>query len=100
MLPDRAQISPTSPRAATVPSALRIETSTPGTARSDFFITVGPVPGFDAGPQSGGDNLGFAAFGHVVKGMDVVRKIGSTKTGPQDRPVKDVVIESVKIRRA
>jgi cyclophilin family peptidyl-prolyl cis-trans isomerase len=35
----------------------------------------------------------------VVEGMDVVRKIGSTKVGPQDRPVKDVVIESVKIRR-
>jgi hypothetical protein len=31
--------------------------------------------------------------------MDVVKKIGSTKVGAQDRPVTDIVIESVKIRR-
>ena len=31
--------------------------------------------------------------------MDVVRKIGGTKTTPRDRPVKDVVIQSVKIER-
>jgi cyclophilin family peptidyl-prolyl cis-trans isomerase len=38
-------------------------------------------------------------FGEVENGMDVVRKIGSTKTGPRDRPVKDVVIQAVKIER-
>jgi hypothetical protein len=31
--------------------------------------------------------------------MDVVRKIGSTATGPRDRPLKDVVIKAVKIER-
>lgn len=47
----------------------------PGTARADFFITIGPIPFLDAHPDQPGDNAGFAAFGHVVEGMDVVRRI-------------------------
>lgn len=47
----------------------------PGTATADFFITVGAIPYLDADPARAGDNQGFAAFGHVVEGMDVVRRI-------------------------
>ena len=43
----------------------------PGTATGDFFIIIGTIPSLDAKP---GDP-GFAAFGHVVEGMDIVRKI-------------------------
>ena len=46
----------------------------PGTARSDFFILLSDTPGFDAGGY-GGDANGFAVFGHVTEGMDVVKKI-------------------------
>jgi peptidyl-prolyl cis-trans isomerase A (cyclophilin A) len=47
-----------------------------GSARADFFIIVGPdMVGLDAGPSSGGDGQGFAVFGRVVEGMDVVRRI-------------------------
>ncbi len=46
----------------------------PGSARADFFILTGDTPGFDAGGP-GGDADGFAAFGHVVEGMDVVKTI-------------------------
>jgi peptidyl-prolyl cis-trans isomerase A (cyclophilin A) len=46
----------------------------PGSAKSDFFILLSDMPGFDAGGP-GGDPDGFAAFGHVTEGMDVVRKI-------------------------
>ena len=46
----------------------------PGYARADFFILLDDTPGFDAGAP-GGDADGFAAFGHVTEGMDVVRKI-------------------------
>src|SRR2546430_9335797 len=48
-----------------------------GTARSDFFILLSDIPSLDAnGP--GGDAAGFAAFGHVTEGMDVVQKIWSS----------------------
>jgi len=47
----------------------------PGTATSDFFICASDLPYLDAHPGARGDNQGFAAFGHVVEGMAVVRKI-------------------------
>ncbi len=48
---------------------------TPGTATADFFICSGPAPYLDANPKAAGDNAGYAAFGAVVEGMDVVRAI-------------------------
>jgi peptidyl-prolyl cis-trans isomerase A (cyclophilin A) len=52
----------------------------PGTATADFFIVVGDQPGFDADPTGGqGDKDGFAAFGQVTSGMDVVRAIFEQK---------------------
>jgi peptidyl-prolyl cis-trans isomerase A (cyclophilin A) len=56
--------------------------ATPGTASGDFFITVGDMPTMDADPKQPGDNVGFAAFGHVIGGMDVVRKIMESPTSP------------------
>ncbi len=47
----------------------------PGTATSDFFFVVGDQPGFDADVTGDGDKNGFAAFGHVIEGMDVVHAI-------------------------
>jgi peptidyl-prolyl cis-trans isomerase A (cyclophilin A) len=48
----------------------------PGSATADFFICASPLPYLDAHPeQEKGDNQGYAAFGHVVSGMDVVLKI-------------------------
>ena len=47
----------------------------PGSATSDFFICVGDNTYLDANPKAKGDNLGYAAFGYVVEGMEVVRKI-------------------------
>ncbi|WP_242095321.1 peptidylprolyl isomerase [Sphingomonas sp. CROZ-RG-20F-R02-07] len=52
----------------------------PGTARGEFTILAGDQPGMDADPTKPGDNLGYAAFGHVVEGMDVV-------VGVMDAPV-------------
>ena len=54
----------------------------PGTATADFFICIGDQPGFDADPKASGDNVGFAAFGQVVNGMDVVRAILASPTSP------------------
>ena len=47
----------------------------PGTAGGDFFITIGEMTSMDADPKQPGDNEGFAAFGHVVGGMDAIRRI-------------------------
>ena len=54
----------------------------PGTATADFFITVGDLVALDAHPAQPGDNLGFAAFGHVAEGMDIVRQILAAPTDP------------------
>lgn len=47
----------------------------PGSARSDFFILTTDIPGFDAGSGQPGGDEGFAAFGHVTEGMEVVKAI-------------------------
>ena len=47
----------------------------PGTATCDFSILLSDMPALDADPGASGDNAGYAAFGHVVEGMDVVQKI-------------------------
>ncbi|KQY35828.1 peptidylprolyl isomerase [Caulobacter sp. Root487D2Y] len=52
-----------------------IARTAPGTATSDFFICIGDAPYLDANPAATGDNQGFAAFGRVVQGMDVAKKI-------------------------
>jgi len=50
----------------------------PGSAMGDFFITLGPMPSMDADR----DDPGFAAFGRVVGGIDVVRRILAAPTVP------------------
>jgi peptidyl-prolyl cis-trans isomerase A (cyclophilin A) len=47
----------------------------PDTAVSDFFICIGDQPSLDFGGKRNPDGQGFAAFGRVTKGMEIVRKI-------------------------
>lgn len=47
----------------------------PGTGTTEFFICIGDQPGFDFGGKNNPDGQGYAAFGKVVKGMDVVQTI-------------------------
>ncbi len=56
-----------------------------GTASTEFFICIGDQPGLDYGQPRNADELGFAAFGKVVSGMDIVRKIqGLPADGPTE----------------
>jgi peptidyl-prolyl cis-trans isomerase A (cyclophilin A) len=63
----------------------------PGSNGSQFFITVAATPWL-----TGNHTI----FGEVVEGQDIVDKISKVKKGAQDRPVKDVVINSITIERA
>lgn len=55
--------------------ALSMARHEPGSAAGDFFITTARFESLDAQPGEPGDNQGFAVFGRVVAGMDVVARI-------------------------
>ena len=55
----------------------------PDTATSDFFICIGPQPSLDYEGKRNPDGQGFAAFGQVVKGMAIVRKVQASNAEEQ-----------------
>ena len=61
----------------------------PDSVSSQFHICDGAPPQLDGQ---------YAVFGRTIEGMDVVRAIAEVKTGPQDKPVKSVVITKISIK--
>jgi peptidyl-prolyl cis-trans isomerase A (cyclophilin A) len=79
-----------SPHKFDKPGKLAMANSGPGTNGCQFFITVAPTPHL-----TGNHTI----FGEVVEGQDIAAKISLVPTGPQDKPRKPVVLESVVIER-
>jgi len=65
-----------------VNGVLSMARSGPDTARASFSIVIGDQPEMDFGGKRNADGQGFAAFGRVVDGMDVVKEIQSAHTLP------------------
>jgi cyclophilin family peptidyl-prolyl cis-trans isomerase len=70
-------------------------TSDPNSATAQFFINTSKKNGF-LDRANAQDGVGYAVFGRVVEGMDVVDTIRRVETRKGDVPIKDVVIKSVR----
>lgn len=70
------------------PGVLAMANAGPNTGSSQFFVTVVPTPWLQNH---------HSIFGKVVKNYDVVEAISNVPTGPYDRPIHDVVLETVTI---
>ena len=72
------------------PGRLAMANSGPNTNGSQFFITHGPTPWL---------NYRHTIFGQVVSGQDVVDRMGNAPRDSRDKPLTDIVLESVQIVR-
>jgi peptidyl-prolyl cis-trans isomerase A (cyclophilin A) len=87
-----------------VAGAISMARLEPGTATGDFSILVSPQPGLDADPRAEDPELraGYAAFGRVVEGMDVVRAIFAAPLDPEKGEgwmKGEMIAEPVKVLR-
>lgn len=82
-----------------VDGAVSMARSGPDSATSDFFICIGDQPALDDGGARNKDGLGFAVFGRVTAGMEVVRRIHAAPVFPGSQDLQPPV-PIVTMRRA
>ena len=71
----------------------------PGSASTSFFICINDQPELDYGGKRNPDGQGFAAFGQVIEGMDVVKKIQSGETDYQTLIKKIKINQILKVKK-
>lgn len=85
-----------------VNGTLSMARTIPGSATSEFFICINDQPELDYNGKRNPDGQGFAAFGKVISGMNIVQKIQQEKTGEGDKiqslktPVKIISMRRIK----
>jgi len=85
------------------PGAVSMARAAPGSARSDFFLLLSAIPGFDADPGAAGDNAGYAVFAEVVSGWSVAQAIAAapvSETSGDGVMKGQMLVAPVKIVRA
>ena len=107
MLPPVEHEGPGQTGLKNVRGAIALARLEPGTAQSEFFINLADAPGFDnlSAPEPPLDGLGYAVFGHVTSGMDVLEVIAKCERRPTPEiPVMDgqvlkvpVIIEKAEV---
>ena len=76
--------------------ALSMARNEPGSASTEFFICVGDQPSLDFGGKRNPDGQGFAAFGRVTMGMEVVKKIQQSKAAGQKlTPTVKIIVATI-----
>ena len=104
---ERTSMTGLTHRNGTVSMARDVTPTAPGpdTATSWFFITIGDQPVLDAGGGRSPDGQGFAAFGRVLEGMEVVKRIQMSPTPPTTPATSragpgQTLVPTIKIRKA
>ena len=82
-----------------VDGAISMGRTTADSAASNFFICIGDQPSLDFGGPRNEDGQGFAAFGRVTRGMDVVRAIHRGATDDREELLAPVIITRISRKR-
>jgi peptidyl-prolyl cis-trans isomerase A (cyclophilin A) len=83
-----------------VDGALSMARNGPDSATASFSIAIGDQPEMDFGGKRNADGQGFAVFGRVVAGMDVVKRIQAAHTGERGAYRTETLDPPIKITRA
>ena len=83
-----------------VDGVLSMARSGPDTATASFSIVIGDQPEMDFGGRRNADGQGFAAFGRVIRGMEVVRAIQASPTGSEGPYGTESLMPPIKILKA